>query len=283
MALKNPRALFGVHQFSPYNRQTQEFLGTVKCLSGSSMTLSGEQVKLEGGSNKYSWATESGKISAELSVKLKEYPAFVFELFFGKAATESFTASAGEIVGLANGKGTSILSAISAVSIVGAQNLKFGKYVIKAVDSNTISLHVSTDIDFSKGQSAEYSAQDLKVAEMDIVSGDNAVPGFGIKFVASSPSFVAGDTAEFTVLPGYSEKLEVVIGGIGETTPEFGAIIMGEKRGDGSIVAVDAFRLKAAGGMPIGFEEGAFSESEVKLEALYDSAKNGVFKFLSIK
>jgi hypothetical protein len=283
MALKNPRALFGVHQFSPYSRSTGEFFGTVKCLTGSSMSLSGEQVKLEGGSNKYSWATESGKITAEVTIKMREYPAFVFELFFGKAATESFTASPGEVVGLANIKGESILDAVSSVAVTGAQSLKFGKYILKAIDSDTLAVHVSTDIDFSKGQAAEYTAQDLKVAEINVVSGDNAIPGFGIKLVASSPSFVAGDTAEFTVLPGYSEKLEVTIGGIGETTPEFGAVIMGEKRGDGSIVAIDAFRLKAAGGMPMGFEQGAFSESEVKLEAMYDSAKNGVFKFLSIK
>lgn len=283
MSLKNPRALFGVHQFSPYSRTSGEFYGTIKCLSGSSMSLSGEQVKLEGGSNKYSWATESGKITAEMTVKFKEYPAFVFELFFGKAASESFTPSAGEVVGLQNVKGSSIFSAISAVSIVGAQNLKFGKYVLKAIDSNTLAVHVSTDIDFSKGQSADYSSQDLKVAEIDIVAGDNAVPAFGIKLVASAPAFVAGDTAEFTVLPSYSEKLEVTIGGLGEVTPEFGAVVMGEKRGDGSIVAIDAFRLKAAGGMPIGFEQGAFSESEVKLEAMYDAAKNGVFKFLSVK
>lgn len=283
MALKNPRALFGVHQFSPYSRISGEFLGTIKCLSGSSMSLSGEQVKLEGGSNKYSWATESGMITAEMTVRFKEYPAFVFELFFGKAASETFTPSAGEVIGLQNIKGSSILDAVSAVSIVGAQNLKFGKYVLKAIDAETLAVHVSTDIDFGKGQAADYSGQDLKVAEINIVAGDNAVPAFGIKLVASSPSFVAGDTAEFTVLPGYSEKLEVVVGGLGEVTPEFGAIVMGEKRGDGSIVAIDAFRLKAAGGMPIGFEQGAFSESEVTLEAMYDSEKNGVFKFLSVK
>lgn len=283
MALKNPRALFGVHQFSPYNPTTGEFYGTLKCLAGSSMSMSGEQVNLEGGSNKFSWATESGRIEAQLTVQFREYPAFVWELFFGKPASETFTPnSAGEVVGLANVKGESVLDAVSAVEITAPQSAKFGKYVLKAVDADTLAVYVSTDIDFSKGASGEYLDQSLKVAEVDVSLGDTEIPGFGIKLVASTPDFVAGDTAEFQVLPPYSEKLEVVVGGLGEVTPEFGAIVMAEKRGDGSIVAIDAFRLKASG-MPIQLSQGAFSESEVQLTALYDAAKNGVFKFISVK
>jgi hypothetical protein len=287
MALKT-RAIFGVHQFTPYKINSAdgsdgEFYGTVKCLGGSSMSLSGETVKLEGGSSRYPFASESGRIESTLQLRVKEYPAFLFELCFGKAPTESFASSPGEVIGVANTKGESILDAISAVSIVAPQSAKFGKYVLKAIDSETLAVYCSTDIDFAKGVVGEYLDQSLKVAEITVASGDNEIPGFGIKLVSGAPDFVAGDMAKFEVLPPHSEKLEVIIGGIGDVTPEFGAIVMAEKRGDGSIMALDVFRLKAAGGMNLGFEEAAFSESEINLDALYSSAKGGVFKVISLK
>lgn len=287
MSLSAPRHLFGVHQFSPYSLETGEFFGTIKCLSGSSLSLSGEQVKLTGGSNKYTWAVETGLVTAEMSLKFKEYPAFVFELFMGKAPTTS-TISSGQVADFANKKGSSIKSGSAGVSSVdvipttGAANLKFGKYVLKAVDSNTLGLYHSTDINHDVGVDVEYSNDALKVAEFDVASGSNDLAAFGLRFMGvGSAAFVAGDTAEFNVYPA-GEKMEVVIGGAADVTPEFGCIVMAEKRSDKSLVALEVFRAKASG-LPLGLESKAFSESEVKIDCLYDPVKNGVFKFLSLK
>lgn len=279
MALNNPRSIFGIHQVSPYSRETGEFYGTIKVLSGSSLSLSGEQVKLEGGSNKFTWATEAGKISAEMSLKFKEYPAFVFELFFGKAPTEVGSSASGEVVGYADKVGaiSSVISAVGIIPTTGSEKLKFGHYIVKAKDADEIELYHSSDID-----GGEYLNDKLKVATITIAAGSNDVTEYGLRFTAGAGSLTAGDTAEFTVLPPYESKLEVVVGGAADVTPEFGAIIMAEKRADKSLVAVDAFRCKATG-MPLGFETKAFSESEVKAELMYDAAKGGVFKFMAIK
>lgn len=277
------RSIFGIHQFSPYSLTSGEFYGTIKCLSGSSMELSGETVKLEGGSSKFPFASESGKISSSLKLKVKEYPAFLFELCFGKAPTETTTPSSGEVVGLADVVGDSITDAISAIAVTASQSAKFGKYVLKAVDSDTLAVYCSTDIDFGKGTAVAYEDDTLKIAEVTIASGANVISALGLTITSGSPSFTADDTAVFEVLPAHTSKLEVVVGHPSDVTPEFGALVMAEKRGDGSIFAVDCFRVKAAAGMGIGFEESAFSESEITLDALYSAEKGGVFKVISLK
>ena len=87
MSLSEPRAIFGVHSVSPYDRDTGEFKGILKVLGSSTVTLAGELIKLNGGSNKYAWAVEQGLISAETTLKTREYPNFLYELFLGKIPT----------------------------------------------------------------------------------------------------------------------------------------------------------------------------------------------------
>jgi len=289
MALSAIRPIFGIHQFSPYNRTTGEFYGTIKCLKSSSISLSGDLVKLEAGSSRFQWASESGKISAEMSLKFSEYPAFVFQLFLGKSPTEVTTPSTtGEVNNFANVNGSTIkdvsngVSGVSVTPSTGAAMLKYGKYIVKATGSNTLDIYVSTDINFDRGTSSDYTNDLLKVESVTISGATNDSTTTGLRFTkVGTPAFTTGDTATFDVLPPYSKKLEVVIGNSSDVSPEFGAIVMGQKRGDLSLTAVDVFRAKASG-MPIGFDEKAFSESEAKCDLLYDSAKGGVFKFMSI-
>lgn len=289
MSLRTPRSIFGIHQVSPYNIETGEFYGTLKVLASSSLSLSGEQIKLSGGSNKFDWATESGKITAEMSLKFKEYPAFVFELFFGKKATETLIENAeGEVGGFTNKAGGSIKDAANGVASVGviptsgAADLKFGLYVLKAVDASTLKVYHSTDIDHNRGATVEYDTDMLDVATIDL-STETDIESLGLRFVkVGTPAFDAGDTAEFYVYPPYNEKLEVVVGSPSDVTPEFGAFVVAEKRSDKGLIALDVFRCKATG-LPIGMEAKAFSEAEAKVSCLFDPAKNGVFKFMSLK
>ena len=83
MGLSEPRVFFGVHSIAPYSRTTGEFFGIAKVLATSTLSFTGELIKLNGGSNKWPFAIEDGLLSAEISLGLKEYPNFVFELFLG--------------------------------------------------------------------------------------------------------------------------------------------------------------------------------------------------------
>lgn len=291
MALSDPRIIFGVHSVSPYSRTTGEFYGILRVLGGSSLSLSGELLKLNGGSNKFPWAVEDGNITAEMSLKIKEYPDFLFELFLGKAPTAAGADTAGTVSAVTDKYGTSVvastgLASVSVIPSTGAADLKFGKYLVKAVSATTIDVYASTNIDFARGTDADYESDLLKVTSspLTITTGGNTdLASFGLRFVggAGAIAFVSGDTATFEVKPPSSKSMSVLIGENSAVFPEFGAILMAKKRGNLEMFEVDAFRCKAVG-LPIGFEENAFSEAEVKAEVFYDSAKNGIMSVRSI-
>ena len=290
MSLSEKRIIFGVHQVTPYSRTTGKPYGTLKCLKSSSLSLSGESIDLNAGSNKYAWASEDSKISAEMSLKFSEYPAFLFELFLGKAPTENGADAAGSVSTPVEVKGTSLMDATNGIFSVGvipstgAANLKSGKYTAVATDTNKIDIYAHADIDFTRGTDVAYQNDALKINTSDIVisTGPNHVESIGISFVGVGTSaFTVGDTITFEVKAPSSRSMEVTIGSLQDAFPEFGAVIVSQKRGNGEITIIDAFKCKGAG-MPLGFEQGAFSESEVKCKMLYDTDKNGVFKFLSV-
>jgi hypothetical protein len=291
MALSNPRAIFGVHQTTFYNRTTGLPYGTIKAQKSSSLSLSGELVKLTGGSNKYPWAVEDGLITAELSLKVSEYPAFMFELMLGKAPTETSSDTAGSVANFVDKNGASIkdasngISAISVIPTTGAANLKFGHYVIKAVSSTTVDIYMSTDIQHARGTDVSYQNDLLKVtaSPITIAAGTNDAADLGLRLTGvGTPAFTTGDTAEFQVIPPHSGAMEVSLGGASDISPEFGAIVYAQKRSDGSMTCVDLYRCRGIG-LPLGFEQGAFSESEIKAEALYDSEKDAICKFWNVK
>lgn len=285
MSLSDPRIIFGVHSVTPYNRTTGSFYGLLRVLGGSSLSLSGELIKLNGGSNKYPWAIEDGLITAEMSLKVKEYPDFLFELFLGKAPTAVNTPDTdGTVSTIANKNGTSIvastgLASVSAIPSTGPANLKFGKYVAKYLSATTLNIYASTNIDFARGTDEDYDDDLLLVAVTGAITtgGNTDVASLGLRFVggAGTIAFVAGDTATFEVQPPFTKSMSVAIGANSDVFPEFGAILMAKQRGNGEMFEIDAHRCKGVG-LPLGFEENAYSQAEIKVEAFYDSTLNRV-------
>ena len=162
-------------------------------------------------------------------------------------------------------------------------NLKFGKYIAKVASATTIDLYLSSDLDITRGTNGEYQNDLLKVNASPITitgtGGNNDVAALGLRFVGGSGTvaMTAGDTASFEVQPANTKSMEVVIGGSTDTYPEFGAVVYGQKRSNGEMIEIDCYRCKAIG-MPINFEQNAWSEAEVTAKVFYDSAKNGVMK-----
>lgn len=292
MALSEPRVIFGVHSVTPYSRTTGVPYGMARVLKDSSVSLAGELIELTGGSNKYPWAVEDGKITSEMSLKFDEYPDFVFELFLGKAVTANSAEASGNVSALTDKYGTSTVDATTGIASVAAlagseANLKLGKYVVKVVSATTVNIYGSTDIDLTRGTDVEVQDDYLKLlaSDLTITSGANTdVTSLGLRFVGGSGTIgmTIGDTATFDVRPINSGSTVVRIGASTDTTPEFGAIIMAQKRGNGELFEIDAFRCKATG-LPLGFAEKAFSELEAKAKLLYDSAKQAVFEMRHVK
>ena len=282
MAFSSPRILFGIHSLTLYRRSDSKPYGIAKVIGSASMGLTAETEKLFGGSNKFAWAAEAKTINAELSVKLKEYPNFLFELFLGATVTDNAVDASGTVENFVNVKGTSVKSAsngLSAVTVDTAANLKHGKYILVATAAGTADLYLITDIDLLRGVDGTLDDA-LLLGSIDISAAtDDQGATNGLSFTkVGTPAFTVGDTAEFYVRPPSSDSMEVKSGAASTSFPAFGAYAVAQKRADGSIFDMEIYNA-IANGMPINLEENAFSQPEVKLDCLYDSSKDAVAKF----
>ena len=285
MALSAPRSFFGIHSVSPYSRSNGTFYGELRVLENSSLSLSGETIDLLGGSSKFPWESADGSITAEMSLSFQEYPDFVFTLFLGNAPTTNAAEAAGSVTAITNVKGSSVVSAsngIDAIEITSGDDadVKFGKYIIVATAAQTFDLYVGSDVDIGRGTDGSYTNDSLLIASgLDVSSGDAVVADWGLTFSkVGTPAFTTNDTAEFYARPVNTSSMDVTIGSqASQSFPAFGALIMGQKKGDGEMVEIDAYNCKAVG-MPLNFARNTFSAAEVTVKMLYDSAKDGVFK-----
>ena len=289
MGLGNPRIFFGVHSFTPYCRETGLPFGTALVIGQSGFSLSGELASLNGGSNKYPWAVEETNITAELSLTIKQYEDWMMQLFLGKKPTEG-TASTGEVSAITDKKGTVVNATWGIASVqvkTGSEaDLKFTRYVVRVADksADTVDVYALSNVDFARGTDKDFEDNLLKITATPLAITDGAaveVPGFGIELVGGTTvdlntNSEDGNTATFEVLPGNSANISARFGGSADSFPEFGAIVVGQQRGNGEMVELDIFRLKAVG-MPLGFQEKTFSEGEITAQAFYDAEKNGVF------
>lgn len=284
MSLSDPRVIYGVHSVTPYSRTDGLPYGMVRVLKDSSLSLQGELIGLNGGSNKYEWAVEDGKITSEMSLKFAEYPNFVFELFLGKAVSSNNAEASGNASTLTNKKGSLVAAVgLASVSVLSGSeaDLKFGKYIVKAVSATTVDVYLLSDIDITRGTDGTMQNDALKITATALTitsGGDTNIPNFGLKLTggAGTIGMTTGDTATFEVRPINTGSTTVTVGAPTDVTPEFGCLILAQKRGNGEMFEIDAFKCRASG-LPIGFAEKAFSEVEAKAKLLFDSAKNGVF------
>ena len=285
MALSNPRDVFGIHSIMFYDRADGSFYGPeLRVLGGSELNFTGEVVELTGGSSQFPNDVAEGKVNAEMSLTLREYPDYLFQLFSG--ATPVTTAlTVGQVTAGANKKGTSIISATNGISAVSATagdeaDLKTGKYLIKATAAATADVYISSSIDVA---GSLLLTDGHKVGTISLAT--TAVDAtFGLTFTkVGTPAFVTGDTATFEVINNKATSVTTVtIGNSAATFPDFGAILYAQKKGTAEIFEIDVFKVKAVG-QPILMKEKAFSEYSVTAKCSYDSAKDGVFSLRMIK
>lgn len=284
--LSTPRSVYGVQTFAPYSRTSGAYYGILKVIDSGSISLAGKNVDLYGGSNKYPWASETGEIQSEISLKLGQLEDFMFALFLAKAPTANGPYATGNVGALVAVVGT-LVSATTGIATIAATSgsegsLKFGKYVAIATASHKIKIYSSTDADFNRGTPAIYQ-DDTLLAAAEITLADTSsaivVPSLGLTVTGGSGTLAMniGDAVRFEVMPISVKSSTVVVGGSTDIFPEFGAIIMAQHRGSDEMFEIDAFRCKAAG-MPIGFDMFAWQKIDLKAIMLYDTAKNGVFE-----
>jgi hypothetical protein len=289
--LSNPRGIFGVHSVSPYSLVDGSFYGTLKVVKSASLNFSGSTIPLKGGSNKSPWAVEEGEINCGLSLKVGEYPDFLFKLFQGLTVTENSPDASGNVSTLTNKLNSSVMHATtgiaSVLAISGSEgDLKFGKYVVIAASATTVNVYAASDVDFQRGTSGVFQGDALTLVAAAVTitaSAATNITGFGFKLTGGSGTIgmTTGDSATFEVRPKNTASLSGVLGQSGAVFPEFGAIIMAKKRGNGEMVEIDAYRCKGEG-FPINFDENKWSEADIKVQLMYDSVQNGYARIRAV-
>lgn len=284
MGLSDPRIIYGIHSISPYSRADGTPYGILKVVGSADIALTSALEQLYAGSNKFAWAAENKTVDANFKAKVKAYPGFLFSLFLGATVTDVGVDTAGTISTAVNKLGTSIIAATGlvapAINPTNKANIKFGKYVIKALTSSTLAIYLLSDIDITRGTDATYVDDTLKLTETISIATTAAteVVDLGITLTggASATAFVVGDTATFEILPPSTKSTKIVVGQSTDTFPAFGALLLAQKRATGEMFEIDAHNC-VGGGLPISFAEQAFSQPELTVACLYDSALNRVF------
>jgi hypothetical protein len=284
MALSERQGQFGVHSVTFYNRTTKVPIAIAKVIGECTVNLEAELVDLMGGSNQYIWDTEVGNISSEISMNLREYDGSMTEVLLGGTLTTNAAEATGAIDYQENVVGTTILDGSNGITVEittgDSADLKEGLYVIKATGAAAATVYCMSDVDFQTGTDVTYTSDSLDVFTIDVSSTDDVQASWGLTFAKNgTPAFTTDDTAEFYIRKPNTSSIELTFGQSGAEFTEVGAILVGQKLSDGSITSLQLYKVKAAG-MPISFNEKAWSEASVTLKAIYDSSENaiGIFR-----
>jgi hypothetical protein len=282
MALSNPRGQFGIHSVCLFDRDTGLPLSYLRVIGKCEINFEADFSDLTGGSQMYPFDTEVTKIGSDISFTAREYDPGTMELLMGGALTENSAEATGAIDGLANVKGTSVYDASTGIATVSvtsgdSADLKEGKYVIKATGAKAATVYALTDVDFAHGTDAVFTDDTLAIGTIDLTSGAATLASYGLTFTPGSgtTAFVTNDTAEFYVRKPNTSSIELLFGQAAAEFTKVGVIIAGQKQSDGTISYMELYNCLAAG-MPIGFNEKAWSDWSVKIKALYDSSKDAI-------
>lgn len=291
MSLGAPRIVFGVHSISPYSRADHLPYGILKVIGSASLSLQAAVEQLFGGSSRFAWAAESKTISTEMTAKVKAYPGFLFTLFLGGTVTDNSAETGGSVTTLTNFKGTSVKVATTGIASVSVKSgseadVKFGKYVVKAVSATTVDVYLMSDIDIDRGTDATYQSDLLKItaSALSITTGaDVDIPNTGLKLTGGSGTIgmTTGDTATFGSRPINTGSSDIAIGKNPTSLPAFGAVLLAQKRATAEMFEIEAYNCIGSG-LPIPMDEFAFSTTELKMTLLYDSTYDRVFDIRTV-
>lgn len=292
MTLSRQQAVFGIHSVCAYNPDTLLPYGIIKVLGTMTFNLTTENIPLQGGSSRFPWEIENGVSAAEGSFLAREVPDWIFEAFLGSAATTNAAEANAGATTLTNIYGTSVVNASTGIATVGVKSgseadVKGGLYVVKAVSSTTVDVYHMSDVDFLRGTDLAFVNDSLKITSSALtITASTAVtiPSCGLELTGGSGTIgmTTGDTAWFDARGQNEGSTTVTVGAANEIVPTIGLFCAAQQKGNNEIFMLDIMRAKV-GGFPFSFNEKAWMESEVPIQAFYDTTRNGVFRYMRIK
>lgn len=289
---------FGIKQIAPYDLKTGIPYGFADVIGSGGVELSGEVVTLQGGANRFPWQNAHGFIEPKVTVNIKEFPSFFYNIMLGATPT-LLEAANGLVHGEENVTGTSAYGAagsITSVDIKTAADLKFGRYLVVIVDNagdgndaRGVNIYASGDIDAGLGSNELLLFDNfLRITENPIELTDGGkidVPQLGIALTAAADvdasGLEVGDSFRFEIVPATEFAREVIIGLPNQSFLDFGMYMFAERGGGLSTMFIDCYKCKG-NGFSHTLTEKAYSESEVTIMPVQDG-RRGVCRFVDIK
>lgn len=282
MSRTDPKIFRGIGGITVYNRDDRVPIVNLRVLSEASLNFKPEYEELKIGGKV--WDSEVKESSVELSYTVSEYPKKHLEVLSAATASDHTVTASGEIALLENVNGDSVYKAttgIASVSIGTVTDLKEGEYVVKAVSATTVDVYALSDVSFGDGTDGAVIDDTMVIAQgLSITqSSETAIPKFGISLVGGSGTIAmtVGDTCHFTVRRASSTGYTLKVGSQLDSFGEYGVLLIPRKKGT-SYRFIDVFRCQIAG-LPISLKDG-YSEAQITVKALYDSAKDGYFRIV---
>lgn len=294
MPLDRARTVFGIHQMTAVNRDTGLPYGTVKVLGEAQGELSRDAIDLFGGSNPNPVDSEMGNITPDLSITVKEFAPFLYELV-GYTRTTIASNASGEISSaIANKKGTSVVNSTTGIASASVksgseEDVKDGSYVVKAVTSTTVDVYAVFDNEFDRGSDLEYQDSLLKITESPLTITASAaveIPGTGIELTGGSGIIdMKPGTDEYTAVfetrsPNEGGE-QYTYGGTPEPI-EFEMHLTSQNKSNGEYVREVYYRVKFTN-IPAGMTEKEFQDAELTAKVLYDSSKGKLYDRFDLK
>jgi len=290
MALTRNQSIFGIHSVAIYNAETFQPYGIAKVVGSLTLNDSEEQVPLMGGSSRYPWDIEGGAATTEGSFVMRELPDKLWTPITGATATTGAAEASGGVGTIANIGGTSVVAATGIASVGlksgSSADVKSGIYVVKAASATTVDVYSLTDVDALRGGDLAYQDDALKITASALTIAQSAaveIPNTGLELTggAGTIAMTTGDTAWFDCRSINSGYTTATVGANGITKPNVGIVCAAQKKGNNEIFLIDIMNAKL-GGLPFNFAEKAWMESEITFQAVYNSVRDGVYRFMRI-
>jgi hypothetical protein len=286
MALSDPRIIFSIHSMTVKNRATGLPYGTLEVLGDAALNFPAETAKLFGGSSKFPWAAEVTQIDSTITVEARALPDFAFELYMGASVSTTAADASGTVSALSNDVGTSVFDAATGIATATLKtneegNMKFGRYIVRAVSATTVDVYATTSVQFLRGTDLDYVDDTLKITSSALTIATATaveIPNTGIELTGGSGTIgmTTDDVAYFDVVPPHSGISDITIGQKGISFPEHEVIILAEERSNGDLFEIIGYKATATAGMVIPLEQGGFSMPNLETTLLYDSSKGSI-------
>ena len=145
-----------------------------------------------------------------------------------------------------------------------------------------------TDVSFAKGTDIAYEDDDLKITATPLTIADTGavveIPDTGLELTSGSGTIAmtALDSAYFKVAAAHGGISEIDVGASSSEFVEHGQYLLAQKRSNGDLFEIQAYRV-LAGGIPISLEETTFAIPELTAKMLWDEVENKVYTIRAIK